>query len=106
MALSTLERELLIAARAHIKSRQCRYICLALRHAAYFDFHGVPTVYIASERLRTYIMTALGLDASGWPIVGLEAWCRVHNHRLVSPEKQREARLAWIDWMLEEEETK
>jgi len=93
MALSKIERELLIAARELIESGEEFYICLAIVTAAVHRGYYCMAVEV---RLSRYIRDALA------PHVYLENWQRANGYD--AQRTVRLDRLAWIDWMLDQPE--
>lgn len=96
--LTKKERQLLIAARALIKSGDFGRICWALQFGATHevDDPSDPEWYIACARLRFYITQRLGIG-----VPSLEYW-QQERGIYHTPEQCRKDRLDWIDWMLGE----
>jgi hypothetical protein len=97
MALSIVERKVLEAARLSIKNQKERYICYAIDRAnpPYYDMEKLKE---AKRRLMAYVMSSLEGSAT------LAVWAAERNgKRWLSFDLQREARIAWITWMLDEQ---
>ncbi|WP_261524481.1 hypothetical protein [Burkholderia multivorans] len=100
MALTQDKRTALLCARQYIEEGIEVHLCFALRHVA----RRYPKLNTAVEGLRAYIQRALS------PYTTLEEW--IGRHELVKPRhlqrlpvtkaERREARIQWIDWMLDE----
>ncbi|MBU9211852.1 hypothetical protein [Burkholderia multivorans] len=100
MALTQDQRTALLCARQYIEEGIEVHLCFALRHVA----RRYPKFNTAVEGLRAYIQRALS------PYTTLEEW--IARHELVKPPhlrrlpvtkaERREARIQWIDWMLNE----
>lgn len=98
MALSTVERRILIAARNRLKEHKNTYICTAIE-AVRIARACREEVAAAKTRLRRYIVARLEGYSSlnGWLNEGAEIGEGVGGFLA------REARIAWITWMLGEE---
>ncbi|MDR9847056.1 hypothetical protein [Herbaspirillum huttiense] len=94
MALSKLEREALRRARMLLDRLEVVTICYALTRVA----RGSIPHAEACMRLKLYVQNALGGQNTT-----LGSWQRQHGirHDFI---KQREDRIAWIDWMLDQPE--
>jgi hypothetical protein len=97
MALTAIERKVLECARKALKDVKETYICHAIERA---NLEGVKRADLrcAKDRLRGYVMRRLGDNAtlSGWQADKYGGrWMREHV--------TRKARIAWITWMLGEE---
>ncbi|MCO1358855.1 hypothetical protein L0Y97_08010 [Burkholderia multivorans] len=100
MALTQEQRVALIVARQYIAEGRDAHLCFALNRVA----RRYPKLNTAAEGLRAYIQRALS------PYTTLEEW--IARHELVKPPHlrrlpvakadRREARIQWIDWMLDE----
>ena len=97
MALTAIERKVLRAAQLRIVQQRNVYVCTALRDAASDMACSGSPEYMASQRLRAYIMTQLGSDCGS-----LEDWCFMNRLIATSqnPEAMRASRIEWINWML------
>lgn len=98
MALSTVERRILIAARNRLKEHQNFFICGAIDKVR-ISRACREEVADAKERLKKYIMARLEGQStlSGWLNVGTQFGDGVSSFLI------REARIAWLTWMLGEE---
>ncbi|WP_261526138.1 hypothetical protein [Burkholderia multivorans] len=94
MALTPEKREALKLARKRIVSGQSRYICFALESVTIKR----PDLEEAAAELKGYIHDKLGNR-----YVGLEKWQRRNGFGARSIDQVRRDRLAWIDWMLDEQ---
>ncbi|MBR7900755.1 hypothetical protein [Burkholderia multivorans] len=102
MALTQDKRTALLCARQYIEEGIEVHLCFALRHVA----RRYPKLNPAVEGLRAYIQRALS------PYTTLEEW--IAHHELVKPPhlrrlpvtkaEHREARIQWIEWMLDEQQ--
>ncbi len=98
-------RELLIEARRRIEERQNTFICSALMDAERDRDEDRQWDYFnASYALRLWIADML------LPYSTYDNWIWQNHRHLMAPlhrleqlEKLREGRLAWIDWMLEQD---
>jgi isochorismate hydrolase len=92
--LNNPKREALRRARHLIKTKQEYFICHALDNVAM----GSPKILShACEQLKRYVREALT------PVGTLQNW-QAHNKMPDrGSDQRREDRLAWIDWMLNEE---
>ncbi|MCA8249226.1 hypothetical protein LGN12_18865 [Burkholderia multivorans] len=100
MVLTQEQRVALIVARQYIAEGRDVLLCFALNRVA----RRYPKLNTAVEGLRAYIQRALS------PYTTLEEW--IAHHELVKPPhlqrlpvtkvERREARIQWIDWMLDE----
>lgn len=103
MALNAIERRMLMLARARVVSGESRRICYALGDAKVDMLMGPESycdqVRAACDRLKAFIADAI-------QAFGLEDWFRNQhrpNWRKYSDEVfMRKARIAWIDWLLDE----
>lgn len=98
MALSDIERKILINARDLIKNRQQFFVCDAIELTALRDEDEDRVMY-AKNRLRDYISSSLGSNMT------LGGWLskRYGNRWLDMSRIQRAIRVQWITWMLGEE---
>jgi hypothetical protein len=92
MALSDLERKILVKARALIRDGHSTYVCYAIDKSV---GNSLEERY-AKERLRLYVMKQLGEFAT------LDGWLSKRDGRWPSETKVRAARIAWITWMMGE----
>jgi hypothetical protein len=100
MALNAIERHLLIDARERLANGSTHRICYALQLAA-ANMRGKNTDFVAkaSTRLREFIMKSLEGH------FGFEFWlksCAGREDIANDPKARRAARIAWIDWLLDE----
>lgn len=97
MALSDVERNILLQARDAVRKCEHTFICYAIDKA--YVYGDQVEVRKAKTRLLWYIHTALGVNAT------LGGWLakKYGNHWFNDYDLQRKARIAWIDWMLGEE---
>ncbi len=102
-------RELLIEARRRISENQNTFICAAIQEAEEErrDEDRVWGYFDASYALRSWIADML------LPYSTYGHWVRYEHKQLrlgllvfELNEKEREGRLAWIDWMLEQDLSK
>jgi hypothetical protein len=104
MALSRIEREILTRARKHIAEGMHFRICYAINDASCHFMRGpdshVEAVKGARDRLRTFIIDSIGNR------FGFENWVcdqnNEHSHLWRDCDAMKKARLAWIDWLLDE----
>jgi hypothetical protein len=101
MALTILERALLLQARDHLESRRSDTLCSALERAVEVQCRRISLAatampVAAARRLQRYIDTVLGDH------VMLLTWQHANGFGDRGDEQRRADRLAWIDWMLEE----
>ncbi len=104
MALNQIERAMLVAARTYLADKRHSRICFAITAAEIFMSETMPParreqIKQAGKRLREFIMSAID------PHVGYECWLAkspVEDHRLLNSHERRAARIAWIDWLLDE----
>ncbi|WP_261520097.1 hypothetical protein [Burkholderia multivorans] len=94
MALTPEKREALKLARERIAAGQSRYICFALESATIKR----PDLEEAAAELKDYIHGKLGNRC-----VSLEGWQQRNGFGERSMAQTRRDRLAWIDWMLDEQ---
>jgi copper oxidase (laccase) domain-containing protein len=91
--LNNPKREALRRVRHLIKTNQCTFICHALDEVAL----NSKVLRHACEQLKAYVAEALK------PSSVLQNW-QAHNKMPDrGSDQRREDRLAWIDWMLNEE---
>jgi hypothetical protein len=108
MALNQIERRLFIDSRKLIASGKTSRICFALVDAAVELTKTMPKSRHAEVsdsrcRLSIFIMGALNAGASSRKArYGLEDWLSTKVRRRVHTDTLRAARLAWIDWLLDE----
>jgi hypothetical protein len=100
MALSLVERKLLRRALHALQEEQEHYICDAI-NGAHVPAEDETSVQNAKIRLCDFIQTHL------FPSATLGGWI-VHQsprgrHYVPTAEALREARIAWVKWMLEED---
>jgi hypothetical protein len=99
MALNDIERKILESVRRSIQAKNQTYICYAIDRAR-VRWNNRQDVYDAKNRLKNYIHRKL--EGNGT----LGYWLALkHRHDMLFMDKglQREARIAWITWMLGEE---
>lgn len=98
MALSDVERNILIQARDAVRKCEHTFICYAIDKAEASGYR-LDEVRKAKTRLLWYIHNALGVNAT------LGGWLakKYGNHWFNDYDLQRKARIAWIDWILGEE---
>src|ERR1700756_2172544 len=99
MALNQVERKILERARELIRDRGYKYVCYAIND---IQLQEVPKAEVISAkyRLKKYIERKLGEH----PTLG--SWAaQKHSGRWMNEDLQREARIAWITWMLDEKIT-
>lgn len=97
MALTALERKILESARQEVRARKQKFICYAIKAAR---IYGEPAQEVRAARLRLtkYVMDCLGDYHST-----LGSWLADRSDgRWMDDDLQREARIAWITWMLGE----
>jgi hypothetical protein len=114
MALTATERALLSRARQILVEKEQIYICAAIAQACHEQVAEITSrpafansqtheVGEAAARLREYVMRSLGGYST------LDAWQKYQwQHRGGVPrdfEQRRDDRLAWLDWMLNEQGT-
>jgi hypothetical protein len=98
MALNAIERKILESARRLIKARKQSHICYAI-DSAIVRGSNLQEVREAKSRLKNYIHRRL----DGYATLGY--WLarkRRHDGLFMDNRLQREARVAWIAWMLGE----
>lgn len=83
-------RRALLATREIISTSQRRYICFALADVAHAD----PSTHDAAYELRDLVMAELS------PHCGMLTYLMAH-HMPFDPETLLQARLAWLDKLLE-----
>jgi hypothetical protein len=96
MALTAIEREILKVARDKIINGQDAYICHAINKTRFISGNQ-HEVWCARQRLRAYIMKKL----NGYSSLGMYLSNKYRQEELPY-DLQREARIAWITWMLGE----
>jgi allophanate hydrolase subunit 1 len=96
MALTAIERKVLKAARESIRAKRHEFVCHAI------EFAQVPDVpqeklRLAKARLCSYVSNSIG----GFSTLGIwiAHWNRGHWKSAIY---ERNARIAWITWMLGE----
>ncbi len=96
--LNAIEREILEAARKSIQNGNHRYVCYAIRDATIVDATR-KELAPAKDRLTEYVETSLGIFST------LGTWLASRGHGTSRSDYNdflREARIAWISWMLGE----
>jgi len=104
MAMTRIEREILTRARKHIADGMHFRICYAINDASCHFMRGpeshVEAVKKARDRLRFFIIESIGNR------FGLEDWVcdqdNEHSHLWRDRDAMKKARLAWLDWLLDE----
>jgi hypothetical protein len=92
MALSEVEKRILLDARELIETGRQTYICRAIQHSRWRG----TVASAAKSRLRKYIMQNL----DGRPT--LDLWLYARTAKWPGSHEVRATRIAWINWMLEE----
>ncbi|UQN68300.1 hypothetical protein L0Z11_11445 [Burkholderia multivorans] len=100
MALTQDQRTALLCARQYIEEGREVHLCFALICVEL----RYPKLKIAVGRLKAYIQLVLG------PFATLDEWIVDHERKKPAEERRfprtwgqrREARIQWIDWMLDE----
>lgn len=99
MALSSLERRILVVARLMIEGGKETFLCHAIKKA-YLDEVADEEVLEAKGRLLDYIKSMLdgSMTLGTWLTAKFpqENWCFDYN-------LQRTIRVAWVSWILEED---
>jgi hypothetical protein len=96
MALTAIEREVLKVARESIRENHYDFVCHAIEFAEVPDA-PLDDLNLAKNRLRNYVLDSLGSFST------LGVWIARRNRgRWKSETYVRNARIAWITWMLGE----
>lgn len=103
MALNQIERAMLVAAREYLVDKRYSRVCYAITAAENFMADTMAhcrreAIRKASGRLRTFIMEAIEQQ------FGFEDWAYAKGHLALSRSavSLRTARIAWLDWLLDE----
>ena len=94
MALTAIEREVLKVARESIRTKKYEFVCHAIEFAQVPDA-PLGELILAKNRLCAYVRESL----RGFCTLGI--WIAHRNRwRCKSERYERNARIAWITWML------
>ena len=94
---------LLQRARIRIKDQENSYICFALHDVVTYmlpfgDDKRIAQAWTASDYLCDWVHSMLGNH-----VYTLQDWLVAYGHvDFVKPQKLRQIRLRWIDWMINE----